>query len=224
MDHVAPKPREKTRRPRVGVAVGPRWEFYSRFKRSVDGRGFLLLDHLILLECEPTLTVYEPFPKLTVEINGEPHTSVAASLATYRNGSRCLSSIQYNEHTDASASHRWLVEKTWAKANGCTHQELTAQAVRSGDLRLFNSRTLFPWLAELHEPSPAATRAAIGALTLKPGVMTIADLAEIVALPLEITMAIVARSFVSRIVTIEHFSTRPLGYGSKVGSLASRPA
>lgn len=205
---------------RVHLGRGARWEFFSpRNKFSVGGTGILRLDHLVLLECDPAVSTYKPFPKLTCSIDKVERDTIADSLVNYRDGRRILNSICDYQRADESELEIYRIEKTWATLNGCTHSVLRASDIRGGDQHLYNCRTLLPWLGELHEPSTNERQAVIGAAVLQPIAVTLARLSQLAGCAPEVTVAVAARAYVEGLIVIEDIRTKPLGYDSLIAAV-----
>jgi len=97
--------------------------------------------------------------------------------------------------------------------------EVTPEEIRPpnpSNCYLSNCYAMFPWLAELHEPSAADCRVVLGAIAQQSKAIALDRIAQITGLDCEVVMAVACRSQVRGIIQIEEIRTQRLDYESRV--------
>lgn len=214
-------PRPSAGEARIHHGPGPRWEFFSpRLQCQVGGSGNLRLDHFVQVECDPDVTSYEPFPTLIASVHGGTENRIVAdTLVRYRDGRKVVNTLSELREPASCTNQLYLIERAWAEKNGCKHATLNMEDIRRDDKHLSNCYTIFPWLSELHEPTPQETQAVIGAVMLQTAAISLSRLAQLTECAPATTVAIVARAYVRRIVAIEDFRAKKFAYDSLVAAV-----
>ncbi len=196
-----------------------RWDFYSaRLKRLVSGAGTLKLDYFILLECSPELEHYEPFPSCEMKTGAEAGTIRADAILTNRDGAKSLAIVRARQSQVEAVGGEDGLRKQWAATKKLRYVEVSPEEIRAPNCYLSNCYTMFPWLAELHEPSAADSRVVLGAIAQLSKPVGLEKIAQLTGLHCEVVMAVACRAQARGIIQIEEIRTRKLDYDSRVSS------